>query len=101
MATRSAQRRPEVSAGMAAARRRGVRLGRPTAALPPSATRVAELRDQGLSLAAVADTLQAEQVPTLSGQGSWSKSSVQYLLSRLDDRATPPEPANSPAVSAS
>lgn len=69
---------------MLAARQRGVRLGRPAAALPESARRVGELRSQGLSLAVIADTLQREHVPTLSGRGTWSKSSVQYLLARLD-----------------
>jgi len=73
---------------MAAARRRGVRLGRPTTELPAAATRAGELREQGLSLAAIAATLDHEEVPTLSGQGSWSKSSVQYLLRRLDDQRT-------------
>lgn len=84
---------------MAAARGRGVRLGRPAADLPACATRAGELRDQGLSLAAIASALEHEQVPTLSGrQGSWSKSSVQYMLRRLDTQPTqPPAPAPVPA----
>lgn len=76
---------------MAAARQKGVRLGRPTAALPASAQRIDELREHGLSLAAIASTLDREQVPTLSGRGSWSKSSVQYVLGRLaQQRQTTP-----------
>jgi hypothetical protein len=86
---------------MAAARSRGVRLGRPTAALPPSAARAGELRDQGLSLASIADTLQAEHIPTLSGHGSWSKSSVQYLLHRLDALTGSSSAAPAAAASAS
>lgn len=78
---------------MAAARGRGVRLGRPTAALPACATRAGELRDQGLSLAAIAATLEHERVPTLSGRGVWSKSSVQYLLRRLDEQFASPAAA--------
>jgi DNA invertase Pin-like site-specific DNA recombinase len=66
MSTQPEQRRPEVAAGMAVARKRGVRLGRPTAALPASAQRADELRQQGLSLAAIAETLDRENVPTLS-----------------------------------
>ncbi|MFC4065061.1 hypothetical protein [Actinoplanes subglobosus] len=101
MATRAARQRPEVSAGMAAARGRGVRLGRPAAVLPTWAVRAGELRDQGLSLAAIANTLDSEKVPTLSGQGSWSKSSVQYLLRRLDDQLAPSLAATSATASES
>ena len=78
---------------MAAARDRGVRLGRPPADLPPSAARAVELRGSGLSLAAIADALAAEGFPTPSGRGQWAKSSVQYVLARWDqqqsDTATP------------
>ena len=78
-------RRPQVAAGMAAARERGVQLGRPRrAALPPSAGRAGQLRDEGLSLNAIAATLNEENVPTVRGQGAWTKSTVQYLLRRLD-----------------
>jgi len=69
---------------MAAARQRGVRLGRPPVSLPPSAQRAAELRALGCSLAAIAATLAAEGVPTPSGRGRWGKSSVQYVLARWD-----------------
>ena len=78
--------RPEVAAGMAAARERGVKLGRPRlAALPPSARRAGELRAQGLSLNGIAAALNEEHVPTVKGNGAWTKSTVQYLLKRLDD----------------
>jgi hypothetical protein len=69
---------------MAAARQRGVRLGRPTVPAPTSSGRAAELRGQGLSLAQIAAALNAEQVPTPSGKGQWAKSSVQYVLARFD-----------------
>jgi hypothetical protein len=80
---------------MAAARRKGVRIGRPAAGLPDSAARINELRETGLSLAAIASTLDQEQVPTLSGRGSWRKSSVQYVLSRLESRGAPVAGASS------
>ncbi|MEV6928426.1 recombinase family protein [Dactylosporangium sp. NPDC051485] len=76
--------RPEVAEGMAAARDRGVRLGRPPAALPEGAPRAAELRAAGNSLAQIAAALNAEQVATPSGRGQWTKSSVQYVLTRYD-----------------
>jgi len=69
---------------MAAARQRGVRLGRPPAPVPPSAQRAAELRAQGLSLAQIAEALNTEKVPTPSGRGRWGKSNVQYVLARWD-----------------
>ncbi|WP_091094462.1 recombinase family protein [Micromonospora citrea] len=89
MSSESEMRRPEVSAGMAAARDRGVRLGRPPAPVPPSAVRAAKLRGEGLSLAAIAERLNAEQVPTPSGKGTWAKSSVKYVLDRHDAAQEP------------
>ena len=77
-------RRPEVAEGMAAARERGVRLGRPAAPVAQSARRAAELRAAGNSLAQIAATLDAEGVPTPSGRGQWRKSSVQHVLARWD-----------------
>jgi DNA invertase Pin-like site-specific DNA recombinase len=77
-------RRPEVAEGMAAAQERGVRLGRPPAPVPESASRAAELRAAGNSLAQIAATLDAEKVPPPSGKGHWRKSSVQYVLARWD-----------------
>jgi len=73
---------------MAAARERGVRLGRPEKPVPPSARRAAELRDQGLSLAGIAEALSRERVLAPSGKrgpAAWTKSSVQYVLRRYDD----------------
>jgi len=83
------RRRPEVSRGIAAARERGVRLGRPAAPVPASAQRAAELRDQGLSLTQIAEKLDEGQVPTPSGKGHWSRSSVQYVLRRWDTEHEP------------
>jgi Recombinase len=77
-------RRPEVAEGMAAARERGVRLGRPAAPVGQSARRAAELRAAGNSLAQIAATLDAEGVPTPSGRGQWRKSSVRHVLARWD-----------------
>ncbi len=81
-------RRPEVAQGMAAARERGVRLGRPAAPVAQSARRAAELRAAGNSLAQIAATLDAEGVPTPSGRGQWRKSSVRHVLDRWDQENT-------------
>ena len=92
-------RRPEVAAGMNAARERGVRLGRPPATAPPTgAERADVLRGEGLSLAAIAQTLAKENVPTPSGKGTWTRSSVQYALARLDaQRSACEQSPSSPA----
>lgn len=81
--------RPEVSAGMEAARARGVRLGRPTIdVLPPSAARAAELRESGNSYASIATILNTEGMTAPRG-GPWQKSSVVYILRRWDEAQEP------------
>ncbi len=58
------------------------RRGRPGLATraPHIAERIAELRERGLSLQAVADALNAEGVPTPRGGAHWRPSSVQSAL---------------------
>jgi DNA invertase Pin-like site-specific DNA recombinase len=85
---------PDLSAatrqGLEAARARGVRLGRPHRSVPPDVVAQAlELRAQGASLQGIADALAARAVPTLTGKGQWTKSSVQYVLRRADEPAVP------------
>jgi DNA invertase Pin-like site-specific DNA recombinase len=54
------------------------RSGRPAVSDRPSLKhRIAEMRDQGMTLQAIADTLNAEGVPTLRGGMEWRPSSVQ------------------------
>jgi hypothetical protein len=43
--------------------------------------RIRQLRDQGLSLAQIAEQLKAEGVPTTSGRGVWAKGNVERILS--------------------
>jgi hypothetical protein len=69
---------------MAAARERGVRLGRPPAPTGHAARRAAQLRAAGKSLTQIAATLDVEGVPTPSGKGAWAKSSVRHILARWD-----------------
>lgn len=58
------------------------RRGRPGLATraPHLAERIAELRQRGLSLRAIADALNAEGVPTPRGGARWRPSSVQSAL---------------------
>jgi excisionase family DNA binding protein len=44
-----------------------------------------ELRDRGLSLQAIANQLNAEGVPTLSGKGHWHKRTISKLLAQAEE----------------
>lgn len=77
--------------------------GRPglAADAPHVAERIAELRDRGLSLQAIADALNAEGVPTPRGGARWRPSSVQSVLGYRRPRppapgAPPPRPPHPP-----
>jgi DNA invertase Pin-like site-specific DNA recombinase len=64
--------------GLAAARSRGNGQGRSAVAdIPELQERIATMREQGMTLQAIADVLNAEGVPTLRGGAMWRPSSVQ------------------------
>jgi hypothetical protein len=57
----------------------------PPASIPPKAAvvqRLQAMKANGLSLQAMADRLNAEGVPTLSGKGCWQKGTVGNLLAQ-------------------
>lgn len=65
-------------AGMAALRALGKPTGRPAVAdRPELAARIRRMRESGMTLQAIADTLNAEGVPTMRGAAAWRRSSVQ------------------------
>jgi Resolvase, N terminal domain/Recombinase len=66
--------------------------GRPGLATraPHVAQRIAELRERGLSLQAIADALNAEGVPTPRGGARWRPSSVQSALGYRRPRSPTP-----------
>jgi DNA invertase Pin-like site-specific DNA recombinase len=64
-------------------RDQGVRLGRPVVTAPEVSARIARLREEGQSLAAIATALNSEGVPTSHGGGRWWATSVQSVLSSL------------------
>jgi DNA invertase Pin-like site-specific DNA recombinase len=70
--------------------------GRPglRARSPELAQRIVALRDSGLSLRAIADTLNADGVPTPRGGAGWRASSVQAALGY--ERPRPPAPGAPP-----
>jgi DNA invertase Pin-like site-specific DNA recombinase len=64
--------------GLAAARSRSAAGSRPSVRDDPElAERISSMRAEGMSLQAIADTLNAEGVPTLRGGRHWRPSSVQ------------------------
>jgi hypothetical protein len=70
-------------------------------AAPHVAERIAELRELGLSLQAIADALNAESIPTPRGGAQWRPSSVQSALGYRRPRppapgAPPPRPPHPP-----
>jgi DNA invertase Pin-like site-specific DNA recombinase len=68
----------ELDAEQAAARPRRRSSGRPSVADRPALERrIIEMRARGMTLQAIADTLNAEGVPTVRGGAEWRPSSVQ------------------------
>jgi DNA invertase Pin-like site-specific DNA recombinase len=65
---------------LAAKRASGVRLGRPVSLPSAASKRIASERKAGRSLAAIADMLNEEQVPTAQGGRQWWPSTVRAVL---------------------
>lgn len=64
--------------GLAAARARRGRTGRPAVEdVPHLKQRIAAMREEGMTLQAIADSLNEEGIPTLRGGSQWRPSSVQ------------------------
>ena len=64
--------------GLAAARARRGKTGRPAVEdVPDLKRRIAAMREEGMTLQAIADSLNDEGVPTLRGGSQWRPSSVQ------------------------
>ena len=64
--------------GLAAARARRGKTGRPAVEdVPDLKRRIAAMREEGMTLQAIADSLNKEGVPTLRGGSQWRPSSVQ------------------------
>lgn len=67
---------------LAAKRAAGVQLGRPIVMPDDVRARIASEREEGLTLAAIADGLNADRVPTAQGGRRWWPSTVQVALRR-------------------
>jgi DNA invertase Pin-like site-specific DNA recombinase len=69
---------------LAVRKAQGVRLGRPVTLSEDVRSRIIAMRTAGNSLRAIANTLNAEQVPTAQGGAMWHASSVRAVLSSLE-----------------
>lgn len=65
------------------AKARGQRLGRPSRLRHEAASRIQSLREEGKSLAAIAELLNADGVATPTGRGRWYPASVSQALKTL------------------
>lgn len=69
---------------LAVRRAQGVRLGRPVVMSREVIDRIASLREEGLTLAAIAAVLNDDGVPTVQGGARWYASTVRAVLHRTD-----------------
>jgi DNA invertase Pin-like site-specific DNA recombinase len=78
--------------GLEAARARGSGNGRAAVAdVPELRERIARMREQGMTLQAIADALNEEGVPTLRGGAKWRPSSVQSATGYRRPASSRPE----------
>lgn len=68
------------SAALQQLKSQGVRLGRPRTLAQSVTTRIVSDRQSGLTLAAIADSLNGDRVPTARGGARWYPSSVKAVL---------------------
>jgi DNA invertase Pin-like site-specific DNA recombinase len=71
-----------IRAGLAQARARGARLGRPPTIAPYVLERIRRERAAGKSLAAIANGLNADRIPTAQGGRRWYPATVRSTLKR-------------------
>lgn len=83
-------------AGLAEARRRGVKLGRPVGLGADAVERIRQARRSGMTLKAIADQLNGDRVPTAQGGRAWHPATIRAVLRRSE-----PPPANTPPTTAS
>ncbi len=69
---------------LAVRKAQGVRLGRPVVMSSEVSGRIAGLRRKGLTLAAIAEVLNDDMVPTAQGGVRWHPSTVRAVLRRTD-----------------
>ena len=71
-----------IGQALALKRAQGVRLGRPQTMSPYAIERIRRERAAGTSLAAIANGLNADRIPTAQGGRRWYPATVRYTLKR-------------------
>ena len=71
---------------LAVKKQQGVRLGRPVTLPAGVARRIRREREQGKTLAEIADRLNRDRVPTAQGGASWYPATVRSILQRIERR---------------
>lgn len=74
------QIRKRTKDALAVKKAQGVRLGRPATMAEETRARINALRNSGVTLQGVADTLNAEGIPTARGGSKWYASTVQKAI---------------------
>ncbi|GAA2828622.1 DNA invertase Pin-like site-specific DNA recombinase [Leucobacter komagatae] len=69
--------------GLAEAKRRGVKVGRPRSVSPEARDRIVQMRREGLSYGAIAKALNDDCVPLPAGGHFWFASSVRSAINNL------------------
>jgi DNA invertase Pin-like site-specific DNA recombinase len=67
---------------LARKRSQGVRLGRPPTMSPYAVERIRRERKAGKSLAAIANGLNADRIPTAQGGRHWYPATIRHTLNR-------------------
>jgi DNA invertase Pin-like site-specific DNA recombinase len=81
--------------GLAAARARRATTGRPAVAdIPALKQRIVAMRQDGMTLQAIADQLNQQNIPTLRGGTQWRPSSVQAAAGYRRPKQKPNRPKN-------
>jgi DNA invertase Pin-like site-specific DNA recombinase len=73
---------------LAVKRAQGVKLGRPRVLSEEVVRRIVEARRAGMSFRAIADDLNADQVPTAQGGREWYASTVRAVLRSQGEQAS-------------
>ena len=72
--------------GMAQRKSEGVHVGRKRALSEETAARIFRMKDDGMTVAAIARTLTEEEVPTATGKTKWHSSTVNRVLQSVTGR---------------
>lgn len=72
--------------GMAQRKAEGVHIGRKRALPDDVARRIFQMKDDGMTVAAIARTLTEEEVPTATGRTKWHSSTVNRVLTSVTGR---------------